>query len=448
MKKTFLLLLGVTTLMTSCKNDDDYVAATLIDIQLEEALLNASNNEGKSFFILPDSDAFSSIPQDPNNPLTAKKVMLGQQLFHETGLATKAENEAGMGTYSCASCHHAAAGFQAGRIQGIGDGGMGFGAFGEGRVFNTLYNDEDFDIQQTRSPATLNNAYQKLMLWNGQFGATDQNIGTEAQWTVGSPKEVNNLGYEGIETQAIAGLDVHRMDINESILTAVDCKSIFDEVFAHIPVEERYTLEYAGLAIAAYERTILANKAPFQKWLKGDQNAMSDDAKKGAVLFFDKAQCFTCHNGPSLGSMKFAAIGMDDLEGEGIFLEVEYGTRKGRGGFTQNPDDDFKFKVPQLYSIIYNGFYGHGSSFTSVKEVIDYKNQGIKQNQNVPDNALNPEFIPLGLNDQEVNQLVKFIEEGLNDTELFRYAPDNLLSGNCFPNSDSVSQEDLGCSND
>ena len=56
------------------------------------------------------------------------------------------------------------------------------------------------------------------MLWNGQFGGTDMNQGPTANPTIGTPKENNNLGFEGVETQAIAGLDVHRMTIDEDFI--------------------------------------------------------------------------------------------------------------------------------------------------------------------------------------------------------------------------------------
>lgn len=88
-----------------------------------------------SAFILPDSDDFDNIPQDMSNPLTAEKIALGQMLYHETALATEGVNESRSGTWSCASCHHAASGFKAGIPQGIGEGGEGFGLTGEGRVF-------------------------------------------------------------------------------------------------------------------------------------------------------------------------------------------------------------------------------------------------------------------------------------------------------------------------
>ena len=58
------------------------------------------------------------------------------------------------------------------------------------------------------------------MLWNGQFGATGPNEGTEASWGEGTPKFNNHLGYQGIETQAIAGLTVHRMGIDMDFVSS------------------------------------------------------------------------------------------------------------------------------------------------------------------------------------------------------------------------------------
>lgn len=386
------------------------------------------------------------IPQDPNNLLTTSKVYLGKMLFHETGFATNANHADGIETYSCASCHHSNAGFQAGKRQGIGDGGIGFGFQGESRGIHQSYSSETVDVQPIKSPTALNTAYQKVMLWNGQFGATGMNEGTESQWTTGTPKESNFLGFEGLETQAIAGLTVHRMEITESLINSLGYKEYFDSAFSEISVDERYTLKNSGLAIAAYERTLLANKSPFQEWLNGDLKAMTDDEKRGAILFFDKANCYQCHNGPSLASMQFSAIGMDDLQGGDILgAALDEATRKGRGGFTQNSTDDYKFKVPQLYNLKSNGSYGHGASFNSIKEVIEYKNLAIKQNANITNDVLDYNFSPLGLTEMEINHLTLFIENGLHDNYLDRYVPENVMSGNCFPNNDSESQHDLGC---
>ena len=149
--------------------------------------------------ILPTDGDLSQIPSDPNNPITLEKVTLGKLLFHETGLALNPKQEIGRGTYSCASCHHAAAGFQSGNLQGIGEGGSGFGLTGGARIMSLDYLEEDLDVQPLKSPTVLNTAYQTNTLWNGQFGATGVNIGTEDKWTTDTPKGTNNLGFEGVE---------------------------------------------------------------------------------------------------------------------------------------------------------------------------------------------------------------------------------------------------------
>ena len=120
-------------------------------------------------------------------------------------------------------------------------------------------------------------------------------------------------------------------------------------------------------------------------------------------------------------------------------------TAKGRGGFTQNSDDDFKFKTPQLYNLIDVDFYGHGGSFQTIREVVEYKNNGIAENSTVPVDKLSPEFTPLNLTEEQINSLVLFIETSLYDDNLNRYVPESLPTGNCFPNADSPSADYLGC---
>ena len=130
-----------------------------------------------SYYRLPESTDFNAIPQDPRNPLTKAKVALGGFLFHETAISVDAKDSNLNGTFSCASCHHASAGFQAGTFQGIGEGGQGFGVRGENRT--PMSHIVDADVQPVKSPSSMNGAYQPNQLWNGQFGATYLNEGTE-----------------------------------------------------------------------------------------------------------------------------------------------------------------------------------------------------------------------------------------------------------------------------
>ncbi|WP_179344286.1 cytochrome-c peroxidase [Winogradskyella ursingii] len=428
---------------TSCNTDRDNYSDISNQIELENRLIELYGS--KTELIQPASDDYFSIPNDLNNPITSAKVDLGKFLYHETSLGSNARMDEGMYTYSCASCHHADAGFQSGILQGIGEGGLGFGIHGEGRIKNSNYAEADLDVQPIRSPSVLNVAYQDVMLWNGQFGATGTNQGTESQWTVGTPKEVNNLGFEGVEIQAIAGLDVHRLIIDTDEIINSDYKVLFDAAFPEVNEAERYTKVTAGLAIAAYERTLLPNQAPFQNWLRGDDNAMSDNEIEGAKIFFDKGKCYTCHSGPGLNGMDFHALGMNDLAGAEVLTIVDEATKKGRGGFTGNAEDDYKFKTPQLYNLKDVGFFGHGGSFNTIKDIVEYKNEAIAENGTVPQDKLSTQFLPLNLTETEINQLVAFLETSLYDNNLQRYVPESLPSGYCFPNADSMSSSDLGC---
>lgn len=446
-KQLSLFVLASGLLFSSCRRDSDISEYNDLDRKLEEQLRIASAGQGKESFKMPDSDDFGAIPQDSRNPITTAKVKLGKLLFHETYLAQNPKLAVGEGTYSCASCHHAQGGFQAGMAQGIGEGGTGFGFAGEGRSLSPGYDPDSIDVQPVRTPSALNVAYQDVVLWSGALGATGINVGTDANWTTGTPKEDNHLGYSGPETQGIAGFKAHRLQVDEAWLASnAEYGQLFAEAFPHIPQINRITRENIGLALAAYERTLLANQAPFQRWLRGETVAMTDSEKEGALLFFGDAGCYNCHSGPALSDGKFHAIGMNDLDGPGVYgsdPDAKANAAKGRGGFTGNNSDMYAFKTPQLYNLKDSPFFGHGGNFTNVASVVRYKNGAIPQNTNVPHSYLDPDFRALQLSDLEVQQLTDFIENALYDPDLKRYVPSTIPSGQCFPNNDPASSAQL-----
>ncbi|WP_235296309.1 cytochrome-c peroxidase [Portibacter marinus] len=451
--KSPFICVSIIFILMSCKEDiigpmDPTDEFETLDEELISYLKEKAPNGSVDYFSLPQSTDLQNIPADPKNNLTSAKINLGKMLFHETGIGIIPKNQNSAGTYSCASCHHSKAGFQAGIKQGIGEGGIGFGNNGEARVVDEAYGFDFLDIQPIRSPSILNTAYQTVMLWNGQFGATDVNIGTEDQWALRSPKEINYLGFEGLESQAIAALKIHRLKVTEWIVEELGYKEHFDTAFPDIPAEERYNDTIAGLAIAAYERIVLADEAPFQLWLDGDADAMTEQEKKGAILFFGKANCVQCHTGPSLSTTEFYALGMKDFSGEHISPTIAqdfFTSAQGRGGFTGDDNDLYKFKVPQLYNLTDSPFYGHGGSFTSIEDVINYKNEAIAENPAVPSEKLYSGFVPKNLTDEEVDQITAFVENALYDPNLERYVPESLPSGLCFPNNDEQSRMDLDC---
>jgi len=404
-------------------------------------------------YILPASDDFDNIPQDPSNEITAEKVALGKLIYHETGI-TEGDIGPSESTFSCASCHNAQNGFKSGIRQGIGEGGIGF----DHRMVMEGINPEDIDVQPVASPTVLNTAFQEVMLWNGQLGnviAGNVNVGIDPDrhFTEGTPKEANLRNFAGLETQAVAGLGVHRQgDTDDSILrTNETYREMFESAYGVAEPDDM--LEATALAIAAYERTILANQAPFQAYLKGDETAMTESEVAGAEVFFGKGNCYACHNGPALsspvGAMAdevFMTVGFHDLDiWEDTIGEVNESTKLGRGGFTGDDLDQFKFKVPPLYNLIDTEVFGHGASFTSVEEVVRYKVTAIPQHPQVEISDLDYRFTPVDLTEEEIANLIEFLEKSLHDSDLMRYVPESLPSGNCPINNDEESRQELGC---
>jgi len=329
------------------------------------------------------------------NDEPADKAALGKILFLDPILSKDS-------TISCASCHKPAFAFS-------DTSAVSFGV--------------DSSKGKRNTPSAMNLTLQKIMFWDGRA----KDLEAQALMPIENPDEMNLPLSEA----------VHRLGQNEKYST------YFQKIFGSKPTKENL-----AQAIAAFERTLLSNQAPFQQYLRGKLDAMTILEKEGAKLFFGKAGCVNCHTGPALNSMQFNAIGLADMID---CPEPTVGTKTndpanlGRGGFTGKTSDYYKFKVPQLYNLKDSPFYGHGSTLRSIRDVIVYKNNATPQNSHITTNQLDPLFRPLGLNNSEINAIEAFISNALYDSNLKRYVPDALPSGQCFPNSDVQSRIDLGC---
>lgn len=445
MRISLLIFIATSIVLISCTKDQVPLESEY-DNKLKDMVRSAAEDGTLDYYVLPDEDDLAAIPQDPLNPLTPEKVSLGKLMFYDTGLATESKFESGKLTYSCASCHLPTAGFRPGSSQGVADGGFDYGSNGEARKKRSEYEDADLDVQSARPLSLINVAYVTNTFWNGQFGGGGVNEGTEGVWDLRHDTELNHLGFQGIETQNMEGLETHRIGITKEILDEYGYTELFDAAFPDVPEEERYTVPTASLAFSAYIRTIFANQAPFQKWLKGDDSAMTLDEKRGGILFFQKAQCVNCHFRPNLGSLEFHALGVNDMYQIPSFNAFESDRRNlGRGGFTLKEEDNYKFKVPQIYNAADAPHFFHGASKTTVEQLIDYKIAAESENSKIPQELLSTKFSPLDLTDEERSQLITFVSSALRDPDLTRYQPESVPSGLCFPNNDMESRIDLGC---
>ena len=417
-----------------------------LDQDLKRLISNTSPSGNYTYYIVPSEDDLASFPQDPRNELTPVKVELGKMLFYETGLAMDSRFDSGRGTYSCASCHIPEAGFRPGAPQGVADGGKGFGLNGEGRLKNPEYLEGDLDVQSARPLSLINVAFVTNTFWNSQFGGDGVNSETKDVWDLREDTELNHLGFNAIETQNIEGIKTHRIAVTKELLDQFGYTDLFDEAFPDVQEDQRYTQFTASLALSAYIRTINSSQAPFQDWLKGDLNALTQEQKLGASVFFGKARCSNCHYEPNLGSVEFHALGVKDMYQRASFNAFSDDRRNlGRGGFTLNPEDDYKFRVPPIYNMADAPFYFHGASKLTLEQVVDYKITAESENPNVENSVLSDKFRPIDITSEERQALLSFLYTGLRDPNLDRFKPIEILSGNCFPNNDIDSQIDLGC---
>lgn len=440
------LYIGISliVLLGACKHEPITNIAPLDDLLMSE-LEQVSPTGSLEYYILPMSSSLSQIPQDPKNPLNPAKVTLGKMLFFETGMAIEPRHPSGLGTYSCATCHTPEAGFRVGRVQGIADGGIGFGLAGDQRLMHDDYEVHELDVQGIRPLSVLNVCEVTNTMWAGSFGAEGSNVGTEDRWT--GDFSNNFSGYKALEAQNFVGMKTHRLNMTPEMAEAFGYTQLFNDAFPDFPENDRINRLTASLAISAYLRTLNTTEAPFQRWVRGFMDEMTPAQKRGAILFFAKANCARCHNEPNLGSNTFHALGVNDLYncteavGTGPFEE----RNKGRGLFTLEQQDLFRFRVPQLYNLKDAPVYFHGSSKTTLEEVIAYKCAAVSENPNVPDELLSPFFQPLDLTEQERSDLLEFIRDGLYDPNIQRFVPSAIGSGNCFPNNDPISRAELGC---
>lgn len=283
------------------------------------------------------------MPIPVDNPMTPEKIELGKMLYFDKRLS-------GDDTISCASCHEPAKGWSDNRRTFLGfQGHQG----------------------HRNSPTIINAGYLSSQFWDGRAMTLEE----QALGPIQSEVEMN-LPLD----QLVAKLSA----IPEYV-------ERFEQVFG----PDSITPENVAKAIAAFERTVVINDSAFDKYLAGDDAALSAEAKRGLDLFVGKAGCVNCHNGPSLTDNNFYNVGIVN----------DPSIDRGRAEFTGNPEDTDKFKTPALRGIGHTAPYMHDGSLKTLEEVVDFFNNGGGEHPNK-----SPLLQPLNLTDQEKADLVAFLE--------------------------------------
>ncbi len=297
------------------------------------------------------------VPVPADNPQSQAKAALGQQLAFDTRLS---KND----SISCAGCH----------LPFAGGGGHTPRAFGHGGELGRW------------APSWINAAYATSLFWDGRASSLEEQTGA----LPGHMGPISAPGEMAGDVQAIV----------KKLNAIPGYRKQFKQVFG-----EGVTAENIARAIAAFERTLIAFNAPFQRYVRGDKDAISPAAKRGFALFQGKAQCIACHTPPLLTDNAFHNIGVPQV---GPLKEDQ-----GRYAITKDTDDMRAFKTPSLYNSASFAFFMHDGAMSTMKEVIEHYNQG----GNPKDRSQSPLITPLKLTAREKADLIAFMQS-LTDPEL------------------------------
>jgi cytochrome c peroxidase len=226
-----------------------------------------------------------------------------------------------------------------------------------------------------------------------------------AQPLIGAGYIAAQVGWDGrsasLEAQAKSSIATGSMSmretdtpvkvevIEERIRNIAEYRAMFHAALPNAPID----LDSIVKAIATYERTIEPGIAPFDRWIEGDESAISESAKRGFVLFNADANCFVCHSGWRFTDDKFHDIGTTT-------------TDLGRGRELKNDEDmQFAFKTPTLRSVALRPPYMHnGSSIDLYEAVKHYEKPGIERP------SRSPLLVRISLTEQQRLDLVAFLQ--------------------------------------
>ena len=347
-------------------------------------LLNRTGEEADLIqFVINPPLGLPPVPVPEYNPVTKEKIALGRKLFFDRRLSIN-------DTFSCAICHIPEQGFTNHEI---------LTAVGvEGRS------------GKRNSPTIYNSAYLEKLFHDGRESTLEQQV-----W---------------------APLLAHNEMANPSIGYVIDkIKAIpeYDGLFEEAFDGRGPTMETVGMALADYQRTLNSADSPFDRWYFGKQeNAVNEQVKRGFEIFRGKGQCVTCHlvhedyalftdhnlHNTGLGyqaSMGNASATTRVQLAPGVFTELDNEVIArvsrpkendlGRYEVTEDPNDRWKFRTPSLRNVALTPPYMHDGSMQTLFQVMQFYNQG-----GIPNEVLSPLIKPLGLTDDEMEDVVIFMQ--------------------------------------
>ncbi|MCF6207736.1 MAG: c-type cytochrome, partial [Sulfurovum sp.] len=190
------------------------------------------------------------------------------------------------------------------------------------------------------APTVYNSVFNFRQFWDGHA----KNLEEQVYGPVNNPVEMGNDMHEVVE----------KLKKDDTYVR------IFSEIYP-----DGITEKNIANAIAEYEKELITPNAPFDYYLRGDKNAISERAKKGYALFKYKG-CIICHNGVNVGGNLFNWFG--------IYTDAN-STNLGRYNVTKREEDKYVFKVPSLRNVALTAPYMHDGRFKTLREAVKFMSQ-------------------------------------------------------------------------
>ena len=282
----------------------------------EETILNwVKDVRAKNYRVdgVAEANANSPVQPLPRDVKTdPAKVALGNKLYHDVRLS-------GDNTLSCASCH-----------------GLDTGGCDQSPVSTGI----DKQLGPINAPTVYNSAFQFAMFWDGRMGTLKEQAGGPVE----NPLE---MGAKWPDVLPKLAADEALMAEFNAIYPELNDANVRD-------------------AIAEFEKSLLTPNSDFDKFMRGDVEAMSAEAKRGYELFV-KQGCCTCHVGKILGGRSYEPMGYREDYFGSLNRELT-DADAGRYNFTKNEADRGKFKVPTLLNVAHTHPYFHDAATEDLKE--------------------------------------------------------------------------------
>jgi len=316
------------------------------------------------------------MPQRPDNsvsdPKFARRAALGKLLYYDPVLSGKND-------MSCATCHHPDLGYADGRGKSMGEGGKGLGP---GRTGGRVI--------RRGAPSIWNAGFSESQFWDGRA----KDLEDQARNPILAPEEMG-------ETDA---------NLSAEMATVPEYQGLFDEAFGG-HMGSSINLQNVTRAIAAFERTQISSRSPFDRYVAGDRSALTLSQRRGFDVFRSgQARCFECHSLPTFSSPNFKVVGVPKLDDE-----VE---DRGRGDIAGSPGLKGAFKVPTLRNVALTAPYMHNGRFSTLEEVVDFYARGGGPGMGVPTPNLDDKIRPIHFTDQQRADLIAFMNALTDESAL------------------------------